>query len=392
MKGLKEKNSHSGHINVCDDYRYILDRNDIDSVVIATPDHWHTRICIEAMRAGKDVYCEKPLSLTVREGQQIEAAVKETGRVFQVGTQQRSDFGQLFLKAIALVRAGGVGQVRKVTCAIGGTPDCPVLEKGPAPAELNFNEWLGQAPNTDYLVGDIIHPEGWGAGFPLGRTHRYFRWFYEYSGGKLTDWGAHHLDIALWAMDKLDGNMGRITIDPVMVEHPVPFKDGMPTEHDRFNTATRFNVKVTFDDGIELFIRHSAEDDLGFDNGIMFEGSKGRFLVNRGKIVGKPVENLEKNPLPSDAIARIHGGTIVKNKGGDPIGHMLNFFDCMKSRAKPVASADVHNRMLAVCHGANTAMRLDRKLTYDTSAEQFVGDKQANGFLAREQRKGYEIV
>jgi predicted dehydrogenase len=387
----QKKNGRTGKIKIESEYRRLIDRKDIDALVIGTPDHWHTKIAIEAMQAGKDIYCEKPLTLTIREGQQILEVLNKTKRVFQVGTQQRSDFGQRFVQAVALVQNGRIGKPTTVTCAIGGSPTCPALKTGKAPAELDWETWLGQAPKTDYLVGDIIHPSGWGAGFPLGRTHRYFRWFYEYSGGKLTDWGAHHLDIALWAMGKLDSGMGRFTIDPVMAKHPVPFKNGMPTVSDRFNAASEFRVNVRFSDGATLAIRDSAQGDLGFSNGIMFQGTKSRFLVNRSKIVGGPINALKSNPLPSNAIEKVYGGPSVINNGGDPIAHMKNWVSCIKSRKKPISDVESHHRMLSVCHGANIAMRLGRKLTFDSKTESFVGDEQANSFIEREQRKGYEI-
>ncbi len=390
MASEHAKYDRKGKIDVVHDYRRILDRDDIDAVIIATPDHWHTKIACEAMRAGKDIYCEKPLTLTVREGNQILQVLNETGRVFQVGTQQRSDFGQRFLQAVAVVRDGRIGNSKTITCAIGGTPDCPELAVGTPPKELDWETWQGQAPIHDFLVGDIIHTTGWGAGYPLGRTHRYFRWFYEYSGGKLTDWGAHHVDIALWAIDKLRPNTGNFTVDPLMVEHPVPFVDGNPTVTNRFNTATKFNVKVTYEDGVELFIRDKA-DDLGFENGIMFQGDKGRFFVNRGKITGRPIEDLASNPLAADAVAQIYGDAPIENDGGDPIAHMNNWLSSIKTRKTPISDVESHHRMLCVCHCANIAMRLGRKITFNPADDSIVGDEQATAMLARTQRKGYEI-
>src|SRR5262249_5303736 len=166
--------------DVCEDYRKLLDRNDIDAVIIGTPDHWHTRICIDAMKAGKDIYCEKPLTLTIEEGKKLGQVARETGRVVQVGTQQRSDHNRGFLLAVALVRAGRIGTIRKVIAAIGGGPTGGPFPVAKTPPELNWDLWLGQAPKVDYREK---------------RCHGEFRWWYEYSGGKLTDWGAHHVDI-----------------------------------------------------------------------------------------------------------------------------------------------------------------------------------------------------
>ena len=141
------------------------------------------------------------------------------------------------------------------------------------PKTLNWEMWLGQCPFVDYRqVADIVDKTGWGAGFPFGRAHRYYRWFYEYSGGKLTDWGAHHIDIAMWAMDKLTGNIGNVTMDPQIVEHPVPLKNGMPTRDDQFNCATKFKVVCTFADGQELIVEDQNKE-FNFERGIVFKGS-----------------------------------------------------------------------------------------------------------------------
>ena len=179
-------------IDAFEDYRRVLDNKDIDLVIIASPDHWHTKHVIDAMRADKDVYCEKPLTLTIAEGTLIEKVQKETGRVIQVGTQQRTEFGGKFAKAAAIVRDGRVGKMKLVTICIGGSPTSESLPKVEVPKNLNWEKWLGQAPMTPYRASKQFgHTKGWGAGHKITRTHRYYRWFYEYSGGKLTDWGAH---------------------------------------------------------------------------------------------------------------------------------------------------------------------------------------------------------
>ncbi|MFK8113149.1 MAG: Gfo/Idh/MocA family protein [Rubripirellula sp.] len=370
---------------VHEDYRHVLDDKNIDAVIIASPDHWHTKQVVEALAAGKDVYCEKPLTLTIEEGNQIEAAIKKSKGIVQVGTQQRTEFDSRFVKAAAMARDNRVGELKKVTVCIGGSREAVTLPKADPPKSLNWEKWLGQCPVVDYRSApDIADTEGWGAGHPFSRAHRYYRWFYEYSGGKLTDWGAHHVDIAMLAMNKLGDDVGNITIEPISVEHPVPFKDGMPTQDDKFNAAIKFNVRVAFADGIEMFVRDNAQE-LGFDNGIMFEGSDGRFLVNRGKLVGKPVEALKEKPLPGDAFEIVHG--VPK-----PASHMANFIESVKTRKQPISDVPSHNAMLNVCHAINIAMRLNRTLTYDPKARNFVDDKQANSFVSRKQRKGYEIV
>ncbi len=355
-----------------EDYRKILDRKDIDVVTIVTPDHWHTKIAIEAMQAGKDVYCEKPLTLTIEEGKQIIKVLKETGRVFQVGTQQRSEMGLRFLQAVALIREGRIGEVKKATCAIGGAPTSGAIPVADVPNGLNWDMWLGQAPKVDYRAAN-----------GKTRCHYEFRWWYEYSGGKMTDWGAHHLDIAHWGM-------GFDHTGPTSVagqaEHPVPFKNGYPTQDDQYNTATKFNISCKFENDKEIVIRDRAQD-LGFDNGILFEGTGGRLFVNRGKITGKAVEELKDKPLPEDALVKAYKG---KQPGGGN-AHMRNFFECIASREQPISDVVTHHRAMTTCHLANIAIRLERPVRWDPVAEQIVGDAEAQKWERREQRAGYEI-
>lgn len=358
------------------DYRKILDRKDIDAVMIATPDHWHTKIAVEAMLAGKDVYCEKPLTLTIDEGKLIESIVKKTGRVFQVGTMQRTESNKLFLQAIALIRAGRIGRIRQITCGIGGMESSPPIPVAPVPEGLDWDFWLGPAPKVPYRALPEIR-KGYGGGVPLfSNCHYSFRHWHEYSGGKLTDWGAHHVDIACWALEPVPE--GLIKIDPVEYTLPVEYKDGYPVVADRYNTATRFNIHVAMPGGVKILITSEG------DNGVLFEGEKGRFFVNRGKITGKPVEELQDNPLPEGAIEKVYGGKVSEN-------HTHNFTEAMKARKQPISDVWSHNRMLEICHLANIAMRLGRALTWDPKKRQIVGDAQANGFLSRESRKGYEI-
>jgi predicted dehydrogenase len=358
------------------DYRRILDRKDIDAVMIATPDHWHTKIAVEAMYAGKDVYCEKPLTLTIDEGKLLEKVVKETGRVFQVGTMQRTESGQRFLQAVALVKDGRIGTVTKVTCGINGMVASPVIPIAPVPEELDWELWLGPAPKVDYRALPEIR-KGYGGGVPLySNCHYSFRNWHEYSGGKLTDWGAHHVDIACWALGASDTGPSKVT--PLAFTLPVEYKNGHPMVHDQYNVATNFNIKVDMPNNVEMIITSEG------DNGILFEGTEGRFFVNRGKIVGKPVEDLKDNPLPEGAIENVYGGKVSEN-------HTANFIEGMNSRKQPISDVWTHNRMLEICHLSNIAMRLDREINWDPDKREVIGDAQANSFLARESRKGYEI-
>jgi len=358
------------------DYRKILDRKDIDAVMIATPDHWHTKIAVEAMYAGKDVYCEKPLTLTIAEGKLIEKVAQETGRVFQVGTMQRTESSQRFLQAIALIRNGRIGTVKKVTCGIGGMAPSPVIPVAPIPKELDWELWLGPAPKVDYRALPKLR-EGYGGGVPLySNGHYSFRNWHEYSGGKLTDWGAHHVDIACWALGASDTGPSKVT--PLEFTLPVEYKKGHPVVHDQYNVATEFNIQVDMPDNVEMIITNQG------DNGILFEGTEGRFFVNRGRIVGKPVENLTDNPLPEGAIEEVYGGKVSAN-------HTANFIEAMDSRKQPISDVWSHNRMLEICHLSNIAMRLNRELQWDPTTREIIGDRQANSFLTRENRKGYEI-
>lgn len=363
-------------IDVYEDYRKILDRDDIDVVTIVTPDHWHSKIAIEAMKAGKDVYCEKPLTLTIEEGKLIRKVLDETGRVFQVGTQQRSEMGLRFLHAHAIIKEGRIGKIKKVTCAIGGGPVSGAIPKADPPSGLNWELWLGQAPLVEYRSKSRER------GRPNSRCHYEFRWWYEYSGGKMTDWGAHHVDIAQWATG-LD-NTGPVSVEPVMVKFPVPFEDGHPTDDSQYNTATEFDVKCMFANGMEMRIRHNA-DDLGFGNGIMFEGTKGRIFVNRGKLNGAAVEQLKDKPLSDETISRIY-------KGKTPGNHMKNFFECIADRTQPVSDVHTHHRAMTTCHLANIATRLERTIRFDPGSEMIVGDSDAATWQGREQRKGYEVT
>ena len=363
----EDKRLGRGQADVVADYRRLLDRKDVELVTIGTPDHWHTRICLDALRAGKDVYCEKPLTLTIDEGKLLRRAVEETGRVLMVGTQQRTEYKQMFVTAVGLCRAGRIGKLRRITCAIGGAPKGGPFPAAAVPPSLDWNEWLGQAPEAEFRVQ---------------RAHNNFRWWYEYSGGKMTDWGAHHVDIAHWAAG-FDGT-GPTTVEVVSASHPVPLTHGQPTADDAFNTATEFHVRCRFAGGVEIVIRDRA-DDLGFDNGILFEGESGRFFVNRGKLTGAPVEALEKDPLPEALLSELRRGQPIE-------GHMQHFFRSVRDRSQPISDVASHHRSLTTCHLANIAMRLGRTLTWDPAAEQIVGDDEARAMQSRAARKGFEVA
>ena len=352
------------------DYRKVIDDKAIDIVHIVTPDHWHAKIAIEAMLAGKDVYCEKPMTLTIQEGKLIRDIQQQTGAVFQVGTQQRST-GQ-FIKAVAMIRDGRIGKVKKVVCGIDSSPQSPRLKVAAPPTTLNWDQWLGPAPATEYRFQDGAQNimKNWSNG------HYEFRWWYDFSGGKLTDWGAHHVDIATWGMGKTE--TGPIKVDPVMVEHPVDFKNGYPVRNDCYNTATRFLINASYADGMELSIRHDT------DNGILFEGTTGRIFVNRGRLTGRPVEDLKQNPLPDGALQEAY-------KGQPLTDHVANFFAAVKARRDPISDVASHHRALTTCHLAGIAARLGQPVTWDPNIEKVIGNPQAQALVERPKRASYHI-
>jgi predicted dehydrogenase len=375
VKAIQNPKGSNRAVDMYEDYRGLLDRKDIDVVTIVTPDHWHSKIAIDAMRAGKDVYCEKPLTLTIHEGKQIRRVLQDTKRVFQVGTQQRSEMGLNFLKAVAMIKGGRIGKVKKITVDIGGANASGHIAEAPVPAELNWDLWLGQAPMTAYRSSTEAKSSN--DRYPASRTHYEFRWWYEYSGGKMTDWGAHHVDIASWAIGMDES--GPTTIEGV-AEHPVEFKDGYPTQDDCYNTATKFAVTVMCPGDVEMHIVNDSKDG----NGILFEGTEGRFFVSRSAMKGKPIEELASKPIPEEDLIKLY-------KGKQPGNHMGNFFECIADRTDPISDVYSHHRAMTTCHLANIAIRLGKKLTWDAEKEEIVGDKDAAQWVAREQRKGYEI-
>ncbi|NDC53800.1 MAG: gfo/Idh/MocA family oxidoreductase [Planctomycetia bacterium] len=383
-EAFNEKHA-GGKAAVYDDYRRILERNDVDVIHVATPDHWHTKPVVEAMLAGKDVYCEKPLTLTIDEGKLIRKIQKQTGRIVQVGTQQRSTF-PLFATAMALVAEGRVGRIRQVQAAIGAAPSSPALPVAQVPKGLDWDRWQGPVPLADYrfLQGPATKDKDGKEKLPQANTngHYEFRWWYEYSGGKLTDWGAHHVDIAMWAL-ALNGQTAGPTAIGGTAVHPVTFEDGVPLQHDRYNTATEFFFNVDFPGGTKLFIRNDT------DNGVLIEGNKGRIFVSRGKLAGEPVDQLKDNPLPEGALAKVYKNLPMQEN--ERKAHWANFLWCAKNNKEPISDVHSHMKMLTICHLAGISARLGRSLKWDDSTEQIVGDEQANAMLARPYRKGYEI-
>ncbi|MEX1042459.1 MAG: Gfo/Idh/MocA family oxidoreductase [Pirellulaceae bacterium] len=343
-----------------ENYQELLARKDVDVVTIGAPDHWHAKMLIDACRAGKDVYCEKPLTLTIDEGKVIRDVVAETGKVVQVGSWQRSD--SRFRLAVEMVRQGRIGKLESVEVILGPNEQGGPFETRKIPGHFNWELWQGQTPDMPYI------PE---------RSHYTFRWWYAYSGGQMTDWGAHHLDIANWAIGE----------DPVLIEGTADYPNA---GDNHFDVAKSFNAKYTYPSGVVMTVSDTGR------NGILFTGSEGRLFVNRGTISGKPVEDLATNPLPRDQFKHYDFDNQERPERAGKldaiVNHMGNFFDCVQARKTPVSDIESQHRSATVCHLGNIAMRVGRPLTWDPKSETFPGDDQANTHLSRAQRAGYEVA
>lgn len=364
--GVKRDGKKVGKPDGEKDYRKVLERKDIDVVSIVTTDPWHVKIAIEALQAGKHVFCQKPLTLTIEEGQMIRRAVaKYPHLVFQVGTQQRSERDRCCLAAL-MVREGLLGDIKKMTCDIGASPDGGPFAKGPPPESLDFDFWLGPSPKVDYITE---------------RTHYKFRWWYEYAGGKFTDWGAHHVDFAHWALGETMPGCSPVLFTPLEVEHPVPFENGYPTVDNSFNTCTKFQISCKFASGVEMLVVSQSESG----NGILIEGTKGEMHVSRERIKGLPMdEKWYEGKITDDHFTSLYNG--VKFDGW----HKKNFETCIKNGGLPVSDAVSHVQAMQSCHLCAITARLGRELHWDPTKEKFIGDDQAQTFVSRTARVGYE--
>lgn len=344
---------------IFEDYRGLLDRKDVDVVLIGTPDHWHVKMAVDACRAGKDVYVEKPVSLTIDEGKTLRKVATETRRIVQVGSWQRSD--ARYRRAVEMVRAGRIGKLRKVICATGANPSGGPFPQRPVPKHINWNLWLGPAPEVPYVEE---------------HCHYTFRWWFEYAGGKITDWGAHDLDIAQWAINEL----------PVAVEG----HGRLPTIADGYNVPIGFSGTVRYPSGAVLRVAEEGR------TGVLLEGDQGRMFVNRGTLAGTPVDRLKEEPLPREEFQLYDFDNLDRpervGKLDAIVNHMGNFFDCVRQRREPISDCESQHRSATTCHLVNLSIRLGRPLKWDPEKEECVGDAEANKWLAREQRKGFEIV
>ena len=327
------------------DFRDLLLRDDIDAVVVCTPDHWHVPISIAAVRAGKDVFCEKPLTLTITEGRALVGEVKRYGRILQTGTQQRSSDNFRF--ACELVRNGRIGKVHTVRIGIpGNNRTCePTWTPEPVPEGFDYDLWLGPAPWAPYNKQ---------------RCHYEFRFILDYSGGQVTNWGAHHLDIAQWGL-------GMDESGPVEIEG----KGEFPTSG-LFTTATKVYFEATYTNGTKVICETGG-------SGTKFEGANGSVYVDRGKLETKP-DTLKKETIGPDEIQ------LYRSRD-----HKQNFLDCIRSRKEPIANAETGHRTSTLCHLGNIAMLLRRKLKWDPQKERFVDDADANRMLMRAARAPWSL-
>jgi predicted dehydrogenase len=354
-----------GGVKVYRDFRKLLEQKDIHAILNATPDHWHTLINLAAMKAGKDVYSEKPLTLTIDEGKHVVAVAQATHRILQTGSQQRSD--ARFRLACELVRNGRLGKLTQITTILPAGPRRGPFQPTSVPRELDWEFWQGQAPRHPYLTE---------------RCHLWFRYWLDYSGGTLTDWGAHHNDIALWGMG-LDRS-GPSTIEAKALVQSIA---------GGFTAPSQYVVDYTYANGVQHRCHSTTANNIfgGIEgkprpgellHGVKFEGTEGWIYVTRGKIEASRPELLSQ-PLA--------GKKIALYVSHDQMG---NFFECVRSRKAPICDAEIGHRSVSVCHLGGIALRLGRKLTWDPVKEMFPADREAESYLQREMHKpwSYETI
>jgi len=329
-KRLAAQKRVGGGCAAYNDYRELLDRDDIDAVVIATPDHWHTLVSIHACQAGKDIYCEKPLTLNIEEARVLIETVRRYGRVFQTGSQQRSS--SEFRRACEMVRNHRIGRIETAYVGVGAGPVGDFAPDEDPPPGLDWDLWLGPAPKVPF--NRLRHPYN-------------FRWFSDYSGGKMTDWGAHHNDIVQWGF-------GRDGSGPVAIEGTAEF----PTSG-LYETATNFEVTYEYADGRKAVCSSNG-------HGVKFVGSDGWIHVDRGFLQTEPA-SLKDEPM----------GSGDERLFRSP-GHRQNWLDCIRTRERPICDVAVGAGSVAVCHLNNIALSLGRRLRWDPERWVFVNDEEAN--------------
>ncbi len=348
-----------------EDYREMLLNKDIDAVVISTPDHWHAQPAIEAALAGKDIYLQKPTSLTIAEGRLLSDIVNRQGVILQVGTQQRSS--AQFRRAAELVRNGRIGKLHTVKIGLPGDPAGPVFETSPVPKNLNFDMWLGSTPEVEYKE-KLVHPQA-NLGRPGWLRHE------NYGAGMITGWGQHHYDSAAWGMDtEYTG--------PISVEAVAEF----PRSGD-WNVHGDFMIKHEYDNGITVYTSG------GFPNGIRYEGTDGWIFVTRGAY-----RATASDPIPEGSTKALDASSedILKSKIGDDEIHLYvsneqhgNWLDCIQSRKEPISPAEIGHRACSVCLVSHIAMKIPGVLEWDPKTERFKNNDLANSMLSRPQRYPY---
>jgi predicted dehydrogenase len=360
------------------DFRELNDRKDIDAVIIAVPDHWHALIAIDALRKGKDVYCEKPLTLTIEEALVLMKVVKETGKVLQTGSQQRTEMRGMFRLAAELCRSGRIGKIEMIECRIGGNPESGTIAAVQRPAGLDWDMWLGPTPKVPYRYEDSNRTN----------CHYQFRWFYDYSGGKMTDWGAHHLDIAQWCLG-MDHN-GPVAVEVIESQKP-KVKDS-----EGFNCHPTFKVRYTYANGSEVIAMDGRGTEMekmfdakgnakkvgASDNGCLIKGEDGTIFVSRGTIVASD-EKILSEPLKEDP-------ELYPSR---PTDHMGNFLDCVKSRKDPICDVTIGAGSVIVCHLGTIALRSGKSLHWDPKAHTFTGTNAeiGNKMMSREMRSPWKL-
>ena len=358
-------NDSVSEVKMYGDFRELLLNKDIDAVVISTPDHWHSQPAIEAALAGKDIYLQKPTSLTITEGRLLSDIVHKTGVILQVGTQQRSS--AQFRRAAELVRNGRIGKVQTVKIGLPGDPSGPLFEKMPVPAALNFDMWLGSTPEIDYTE-NLVHPQK-GYDRPGWLRHE------NYGAGMITGWGQHHYDSAAWGMDT--EFTGPISVEAV-AEFP---KSGS------WNVHGDFMVKHEYANGITVYTSG------GFPNGIRYEGTEGWIFVTRGAYRATPTD-----PIPAGSTKALDASSedILKSVIGDNEIHLYvseeqhdNWLDCIKTRNQPISPVEIGHRACTVCLVSHIAMKIPGILRWDPNKERFLDNDLANSMLSRPQRYPY---
>lgn len=353
---------------IYENYQEMLLRKDLDAVIISTPDHWHAQPAVEAALAGKDIYLQKPTSLTVKEGRILSDIARKKGVILQMGTQQRSS--PQFRIAAELVRNGRIGKVHTVKIGLPGDPAGPETEPMPVPANLNYDMWLGSTPEV-YYTETRVHPQ-----------HDYSRpgWLRceQFGAGMITGWGQHHIDSANWGMDTEYTN-------PVEVEAVAQFpRSGMWDVHGDFM------VRALYENGIEMLISG------GYTNGIRYEGTDGWIFVSRGNYqVTSSDPVAQKNN--SRALDASHPSILAWRPGGNDL-HLYesddqhgNWLDCIQSRKEPISPVEPGHRACATCLVSHIAMKVPGKLKYDPKKERFTNSEEANAMLDRPDRAPYGL-